>query len=233
MITDEQLSALMDGELADDEAAAIRKAVADDAGLAARLERLRAADRMFQASVRRIDAEPPPSALTAVLSLPPAPVVELASRRRRWVLPAAIAASLVAGAFGGMTAGPRHRVELAAAGPVEARSPLAAALARTPSGAVSQVGGAAFAPVATFRTREGGLCREFRLQSEGRAARAVACRVEGGWAIEVAMRDAAKAAGAYSTASGDTAPIDAFVDRAMIGEALSPAEEGAALSATR
>jgi hypothetical protein len=80
----------------------------------------------------------------------------------------------------------------------------------------------------TFQDGAGDYCREFRLDSEARTVRAVACRRAGSWLLEtLAFEPAATAGGEYQQASaGGSAAVNAAID-ALIGgnEPLDAAAE--------
>ncbi|MBY0423333.1 MAG: hypothetical protein K2Q06_13580 [Parvularculaceae bacterium] len=228
MITDEQLSAFMDGELGADEAAAVRRAVDADAGLAARLERLRAADLSFQRTVRVAGDAPLSPGLAAFVG----GGAESAPQHRRWLAPFAMAASLAVGAVGGAQLESGRGAEAFGVGRLAESSPIARALASTPGGADARIAGATLTPITTFRTESGGLCREFRLERGGDAMRSVACRSAGGWTTEVTMRDASSHHG-YRPAASNTGPIDDFVDSRIVGDPLVGEDERAALAPRR
>lgn len=237
MITDEELSRFLDGELAEDEAETVRRAVAGDPGLAARLERLRAVDRVFADAVRVVDAAPTPAAVAAMLGIT-GPRAAGSARPARfasgWRFPAAIAATLAVGLFGGaaLTSFGRPQMASLTLGALPAKSALVGALETTASGRSIAIDGAALRPLVTFRTTDGGLCREFRWMHGGAAAHGVACRNDGLWTVQVAAADESGAEDGYRAASTDAA-IDAFVTSVIAGEPLDGDEERNALSAGR
>lgn len=229
MTTDEELSRYLDGELAEGEADCVRRAVAADPGLAARLERLRAVDRTFADAVRAIDAAPLPAAVAALLT-EPAPRMRPRLSAFGWRLPAALAATLAVGAFGGATLSSFARPQMTAlaAGPLPTGSGLSRALDTAASGSRLSLGEATLRALVSFRTSAGDLCREFRFERGASGAHGVACRHEGAWTVHVAAAAPLEIDGAYGAASTDAA-IDAFVADLMAGEALGPDEERAAL----
>ncbi len=235
-ITDETLSAFLDGELSGEERAEVEAAIAADPALQARLSALDAATRRFAEAIREADKEPMPAGVEDLLRPKTDNVVAFKPRKKeqpKWAAQAAIAASLlalvVAAALFGDGPGGGERV-LIAAGPVDKASPLHRALDRTASADSAQVGRSSIRPVATFRIAGGAICREFvATQGEG-AVRAVACREDRQWTVKIAATEAANAGG-YQPPSGPAAAISAFVDAAIEGDALGPDEERALIDA--
>lgn len=233
-ITDEILSAYLDGELPPADTARVEAAINADPALAARLKRLETATRRFADAVREIDRTPTPASVEALLKPSADNVVQFRRPKRetpKWIVPAAMAASLAAIVFVGGNLGRAPGVGggafAVAAGPVDPRSGLHRALERTPSAEAFSARGGTIRPVATFRIVDGSLCREFIAEGESHAARAVACRGDRQWTVKIAAEDAAPASGGYQTASGPASAINAFVDDAIVGDALSRDEETA------
>lgn len=104
---------------------------------------------------------------------------------------------------------------------------VAAALQGVLSGDTADVGGAAFAPVASYRTAAGALCREFiwgatpAEQLEG-----MACREGSQWRLQAVARVSATG---FAPASGE-GPLAALLAQIEVGEALTPEAERAALA---
>lgn len=235
-ITDETLSAFLDGELSGEEHAQVEAAIAADPALEARVSALAAATRRFAAAIREADKDPMPAGVADLLRPKVDNVVAFRPKKReqpKWAAPAAIAASLLAlvvaaGLFGdGPGGGARVMI---AAGPIDKASPLHRALDRTASAASEQIGRSSIRPVATFRVAGGALCREFVASQEKGAVRAVACRDDRQWTVKIAATEAASAGG-YQPASGPAAAISAYVDSAIEGDALGPDEERALIDA--
>ena len=99
--TDQQLSAFLDGELPASDADVLARQIEGDAGLAARIERLGAANTAFVQAISRIDDAPMTPGLKAAMATPPTASV-IAFRPRGLIAfiseHRAIAASLVAAA---------------------------------------------------------------------------------------------------------------------------------------
>lgn len=236
-ITDETLSAYLDGELSGEDRARVEAAIAADASLQARVKELDGATRRFTAAIREADKAPMPAGVENLLRPKTDNVVAFNPRKQepqKWAGPAAIAASLLAlvvaaGLFGNGPRGAGERLTIAA-GTIDRASPLHRALDRTASAEAAKVGGASIRPVATFRIAGGAICREFLAERGGGAVRAVACREDSQWSVKIAAQEAA-AGGGYQTASGPGAAIGAFIDGAIVGDALGVDEERALIAA--
>lgn len=237
-ITDEILSAFLDGELGPLEAAEVEAAIKADPALASRLKSLEAATRHFAEAVRAIDDAPMPASVEALLRPKADNVVQFKKPRRgapKWLIPAALAATLaaivVAGGDLGRTPGVDAGAFAVAAGPVDPKSGLHRALEQSPSAEEHTVRGGSVRPVATFRIAGGALCREFVAIINSNAARAVACRGDRQWTVKIAAEDDSAAGGGYQPASGPAGAISAYVDEAIAGDALGVDEESALIKA--
>lgn len=246
---DEALSALLDGELDGAEAASLRRRIDREPELAARFAALGAANDRVRGAYAGVAAEPVPERVRALLDESPRAVdsvVAFAARRerRRFAslstahLSTAIAAgiALAVGIALGLLLAPRSpgaAAALAAAGNVAPGDPLFAALETEPSGAARDVGARISAePRLTFRTRDGGYCRRVDLTRERDAAIVLACRRDGGWRVEAASfaRVDAAAGGEFRPATETPSAVEAAIDAAIEGEALSADAERALLA---
>lgn len=234
-ITDETLSAYLDGELGPDEALKVEAALKADPALVLRLRTLEAATRRFADAVRAGDAAPMPAGVEALLKPKADNVVQFRRAKRetpKWLVPAAIAATLAAIVFAGGDLGRTPGVDedafVVAAGPVDPRSALHRALDKTPSAEAFSTKRATVRPVATFRIADGGLCREF-LASGASNVRAVACRNDRQWTVKIAAEETAPG-GDYRPASGPASAINAFVDSAIVGDPLGAENERALIA---
>lgn len=219
-IDEARIIAWVDGELDDAAAARVAGAVAADPALAALAERHRRMKARFAAAFAPLADAPAPER-------PAAEVVSLAAARkaraakaaaasrpvpRRWLVPGAIAASLLVAVLvgqsyvGGGGGGARDALALPA--------PTVAALDRQLSGDAGAVRVAM-----TFRDRDGSLCRGF--SASGLAS--VACRADGGWRLRYAV-PAATQGGDYRQAGGDAAQM-AFIQSIIAGDPLDRAAE--------
>lgn len=239
-ISDEQLSAYLDGELPPGELKTIAAAIEADAALRRRAEALAAPDAILKRAYSAIDDSPMPEAVMARLSAPASTpagnVVPLRNPQAppRWAMPLAASVALGAGvALGLLMAEPARMapaggVMLAGAiGPADA---LTAALNQTPSGERVAIAGARTASmVLSFQSGDGQYCREFTLEGADSAARAIACREDDGWSIKIAAAEE-KDGGGYSTAaSGVFAAFDAGATALGADNPLDRAREDALL----
>lgn len=218
-IDEARIIAWVDGELDDAAAARVAGAVAADPALAALAERHRRMKARFAAAFAPLADAPAPER-------PAAEVVSLAAARkaraakaaaasraspRRWLVPGAIAASLLVAVLVGQSyvgGGGSARDALALP------APTVAALDRQLSGDAGAVRVAM-----TFRDRDGSLCRGFT--ASGMAS--VACRADGGWRLRYAV-PAATQGGDYRQAGGDAAQM-AFIQSIIAGDPLDRAAE--------
>ena len=229
---DETLMAFADGELPEAEAAPLRRALAADPAVAARIETFRRAraavaglapapaPAALEARIRALAATGPATAASAPAGAG-ADVVPLASRRRvpAWQVPAAAAAALVLGLSVALLTRP-----------ADDAAERAALLDSLPSGESRPVAGGEIAVVATFRDAGGLLCREYEETTAGRRMVSVACRGAEGWDLRLAI--AAGGEAGYAPASSLDA-LDAWAAANGAGAPMSPAEEAAALAGLR
>lgn len=253
--TDAQLTAFLDGTLADEALIdALEAAINDDPALAERIEALAAGDAA-SASVRDafapVLAMPVPERLTRIIAAPAvAEVVDLAAVRAaravpaaandtgpawRWPQFAAMAASLVLGVVigGPLLTGGGADGGNAGGSLVLASADLDTMLDTAPSGqAVDLASLGKGEVVLTFRNADGQLCRQFMIEGAGATSDALACADAGGdWQVEAYGRRAAPL-GEMKLAGGDAAPgVVAAVDAMIDSDALIGADEAAALSA--
>jgi hypothetical protein len=235
--TDEELSAHLDGELDATTAAALEADLANDPALTDRLAALAGVDDLARAAFAAPMDAPVPDRLRAVLEAP-APVIDLASRRRpaerpAWLAPVlAAAAALGVGFFVGtqQTAPALPQALLQADATVITQdNPAFALLEQTPSAqTVNTVGGGVFKPVVSFTAADGRTCREFELAADQASAVGVACRGADSWRLEIllAADDRPDASAGYVQASGfNAAALDAALDQLGAGPPLDPAQE--------
>lgn len=241
-ITDHEIQAYVDGELAPEDAARIDAAIAADVLVAARVERELRLRARVRGAYDPVLSEPVPDRLTALLAgagdapadaQPPhgGSVVELRPRRRaaatRWRVPGfAIAASVAVLAVA---------VWMRPGAPVQMRDGqlvAAGALARDLDDALAGApdAGRGTAIGLTFRDAEGRICRSF---STGDAALAgLACRDGARWSLPVVSR-APPGGGdpVRQAASGMPPEVQAAVDARLEGEVFDAAQERAARDA--
>ena len=227
---DEALSALIDGALPSDEAAALHARMLREPTLAARFAAMERANRAVGDAYRDVVDEPLPPRVLELLRAPQARdgnVVDLEARRGRrppaW-LPLAVAAGVALAIGLGLGFGFGQRSDdtpgslLAVMGSVARGSALHELLESTSSGAPREVDGATAEARYTFRTQDGEWCREFAVSSGASRNAAVACRRDGAWRVDLVGVEAAGGE-VYRPAGGD-APLREAVDALIDGEPL-------------
>lgn len=242
-VTDDELSAFLDGELDADALQRIAAAIENDGALRRRAEELAAPDAIIREAYSAIDDLPMPEAVTALLAdradQAADNVVRLRPRATSrpaapWAMPLAASIALGAGvALGLAVSGPGATQGGGAmiAGAVSPADALHAALETTPSGETIALAGARTASmVLSFRSGEK-WCREFTLTDGKSASRAIACREDGQWSVKLAASELASGGG-YATASGGVAaafeagasalgadePLDRAAEDALLGD---------------
>src|SRR5262245_11005034 len=235
---DEALSALLDGALPSDEAAALRARMSREPKLAARFAAMERANRAVGDAYRDVVDEPLPERVLELLHAPQERernVVDLAARRQRRALPAWLPQAAAAGialaiglglGFGlGQRSEDAQRGLLAATGPVAPGSALHVLLESAPSGEPRAVDGATAEARFTFRAQGGDWCRELAVSSDASRNAAVACRRDGAWRVDLVGVEAGGGE-VYRPAGGDS-PLREAVDALIDGEPLEPAAERA------
>lgn len=222
-VSDEILTAFLDGELPQDERARVAAALGSDAALAARFAQLQQARAAATAAASR--------------AAPGSPRAQW----QRWSLAASILAVVGAGIVflsQQQPAGAQFALAPASGTTLARGHPLAATLSETASGTAREwpgpvTRGGTVYPVLSFRDGTGSLCRKFAV-ADGRAVSiGVACRRSGSWKIEAIAPAAGRSTAAEGNvpASGDMpAAVVAAIDRLMQGDALDASAEAAALA---
>lgn len=236
-VTQEDIMAYVDGEMAEAERSRITLAALGDLDLADRIARERGLRERLQAHFSPVAAAPVPEAWTAMIaaaSTPaPANVVDLAEVRARrsarmWRWPAmgaALAASLVIGLF----VGAHHdgSAQFAAGhGALVASGDLAKAL---DGQLASAQGDTPVRMLASFRRQGGDVCRVFA----GAAASGIACHGADGWAMQhVLPGTPASGVGAptnaYRQAGSAQGDLMGLAQDMAVGEPFDAAQESAA-----
>jgi len=234
--SDETLMAYADGELDDDQRAAIERALGADPALAERVAQHQALRSDVFAAFAPILDEAVPPALTAA-AMPDkvadlnaaraARVEQAAVARRRWSWPewGAIAAMLAVGVLAGSQIGGGGDAALTlaqgAGGKLVARGQLATALSQQ----LAASEGAVHIGV-SFAARDGSLCRSFVMHGTA----GLACRNGNDWQVPVMAEAAGGAAGEYRQAGSamPSAVLDA-IDARIAGPALDAKGEQEAL----
>ncbi|WP_226978592.1 hypothetical protein [Xanthomonas sp. LMG 12460] len=237
------LQAYADGELDAAQAAQVEAALRSDPQLTQALERLRSLQARLRAGFAPVLDEAVPARLlaaararpadapgqdTAVAARPPSPIhaTAQASRptplrpraRRRWALPAALAAALLLGlwiAQRQLPQGDAHGPTVAAAQGSVAEGALAQALTQQLSG---QSQGSVRIGL-SFRDRDGHYCRTFALSN---ANAGLACQRDGAWRVELLAPAGERedGGGMRMAASPMPAAVLQAVDARIAGEAL-------------
>jgi len=247
-ITDEKLSAYIDGELAVNEMEAINNALKSDASLSARLAEMKRPDRIIAAAYGEIDKEPMPKAIMDLLqsgaeseeavnggNVVRFPLKSLLHAPQQWTTPLAASVALAIGVGLGMQLtsnnGAAGSDGVLMAGVIDASSPIHQALESSMSAETFSSSGVSVTPVLTFKSREGDFCREFSATADAVTNRAVACRMNDQWAMQFAMvSDRNMDPDSFSTASTAASPaFDGFVDELMGDEPLAPDDEAAVI----
>lgn len=235
-ITDEMLSAFLDGELGTSQADEVRVALDSDPALRARLAQFERADATMRDAAAAIVDRQLPQSVMAMLTSNMASVAPLGADHRRrlggfqfW--PTALAASialvvgwstgvLYQGAPPGNVAWSNARI----AARVAPGDPLFTALETTPSGEAVAIGetGESIQPVLSFARVSGEPCREFLVTGSDDAVRAVACRERNVWRIDFAVRSESPVVDkSYQTASAsDARLVSDYIGEVMVGDAF-------------
>lgn len=236
MLNDELIGAYLDGELDAEKRALVEHWLAQDKGAAARLERMRGADKQLRAALPRFAADGHDPIAKMILDEQSENVVGFARSvaTRPWARQAAaLAAACVIGVFAGRLGAPSpvmigqgFDAEMRLGGGIER------ILDETPSGASAPLMGGTVQVALSLQTADGGLCRQFRVTKGGHAADAVACREGDQWRaiVQTAVREAE--ASDYRTAgAGSLSPIEAALEERGGAMVLQEAEERALIEA--
>lgn len=207
MIGEEELMAYADGELTGADKARVEAALAADADLRTRLGKHRRLRSLLQQAYAPVLDEEVPAQLVEAVQAPaaPAPVIDLAAARakrapilrewrtREW---GAMAAVLIVGVLVG---GPMMNRDGLVGDDMVAKGALARALETqlaADEGAV-RIG-------VSFRTADGAACRTF--VADRGALSGLACKEDGAWRIDMALRGERKDATAFRMAAAETPP---------------------------
>jgi hypothetical protein len=243
-ITDEMLMAYADGELDAAAMAEVDLAMAEDESLAERVA-------VFADTRRAVkDAYAAPAPVSAELTAKVramagaaqtrpkmAEVIDLSSRRRPspiWSMAMAASVAMAIGLTGGWYFGKGGSTGADGLQLTALSDPaISDALTRAAAGErVKLPSGNEFAAIATYRTADGELCREFEYdQPAGSTYVAVACDQSGAWDLRFAVASAPDDAGYAPASSLDT--LDAYLDATGAGQPMTAEDEAAALAALR
>ena len=234
--TEEQIAALIDGSIGDEEeASALRRLLERDPEAQSYAARIERANALLREAFETPADEPTPAAIQAAIFGDGDKVSPFKPRRAAgaW-MPTAIAASiaLVIGLGVGTQVGESPSRVIAALGETPLESPLHEALERLPSGAISDAG---VQPMLTFWDGDGRACREFEVLRElpEELEFGIACRNDVGlWHVEIVVTAPVTEPGpeGYAPASGaGSDALDAMLDALGAGPALGPGAEATLL----
>ena len=214
-VTDEMLSAYLDGELEPADAARVATLIASNADLALRLARHRKLDELLREAAPEVPTPDYDPLVERILGAEPtARRAPAWSASQGFAVAAALAVAVLAGVGLGRYAGPQTELQAARAG-LTAQGALAVALDRQPSGPAQ-------GPVRvtlSFRAGDQRLCRQFVLRG---SVQGLACREAGAWRVLAAAEQPGE--DGYRTAGGEDGPIDRAV-QGLGAQLLDPAEE--------
>lgn len=236
---DETLMACADGELPAAETERVRRAVAADPALAARVAVFARTRRTVAEDAAAHPAPPVPDAvrdrIRALAGGPagaqPQWAATRSGRSQPWLLPIAASVALAAGAVVGLLAGSWQASPpgLQIAGVQDAK--LGAVLDALPSGQSHALPGPGdIAVIATFVGADGTLCREFGFAGETASGVSVACRGDAGWDVRFAVATGSGGEeGGYAPASA-LETLDAYLTSIGAGAPMTLDEEREALA---
>lgn len=228
IISDNDVQAYVDGELAPDDAARMDAAIAADVLVAARVERAKRLRAQVRGAFDPVLGEPLPSRLSGLLQAGAASnVVSMrerepaAARSSRWRVPAvALAASLAAFAL-------VHWMRLPSADMVMQGGALVAhgeLVRRLDTGLASTPDAASTIDIGlTFRGDDGRVCRSFVAHATHMAG--LACREGDEWALPMVSRVDAAAGDLRQTANAMPADVQAAIDARIQGDAFDATQE--------
>jgi len=248
---DEILMAFADGELDEQVAASVEKAMSSDLDVARRIAEFLRSRHLVRSAFPSASASDVPSELLAAVQAQidrfeghaaqpetPGKVQKLQTPRHAlgldmlplgWALAASLAA--IAVATGGYLVGQRG-AEPSLSGPIAqlAAPEVRRALSETPSGQDRDLPFGRMRVISTFRMADGSLCREFKLEAASGSSEAVACR-DRDWTVRFAV---ASGATNDSYVPSDGADLMAgYLQDVGAGAPLVGAEEIEALSGAR
>jgi hypothetical protein len=220
-ISDDTLSALIDGELEPAEAERVEALIARDSVLARRYERLRLANALTREAFAPLASAPLKLRAAAGVFDP-------------WRGYAAIGAAAFAAGMAGLALGLSFTRDdawrlLALDGGVVASGDVARALDETRSGGEMRRAGARVAPLYSFRDQAGRACRVFRASLRENAIEAAACREDGKWRVMALAPTTAPSDGFSQAGGDDAATIESTVD-ALWATEIGDAEERALIA---
>lgn len=189
-VTDAMLMSYADGELPQEEAAAVARAMEARPELARRAEEFARSRALSKAAFADLlSASPPERMIEHVLRQSGS----RAPSRSAWLLPLAAAVTIVAGGAGWWMGGVSRPAQRGALALAFDASQLSRPLQRAASGTRQDLDGGRLLITGSYRTPEG-LCRTFELGREREIARGLACRSGNVWTTRAAMVSPARLA---------------------------------------
>ena len=232
---DETLMAYADGELDAARRAEIAAALEQDPGLARRVERQRALRARVSDAFAPVLEQPVPEALRAATAGRRGTVVQFPTRATRasgarWGaregLPMAACVLLGDAVSWRMFSPGESNLMAASGGALVARGALATALDEQLASEQRRDG--AVLVGLTFKTHDGGYCRNFTVRASQTAG--LACRVDSEWQIPLTAASAIPAGGAQQASGAIPPAILAAIEARIAGEPLDAAGEQTARS---
>jgi anti-sigma factor RsiW len=248
-ITDETLSALIDGELSPAEKRQVEQQLAADKDLATRLAQLKQADELVRRHATLIDDTPMPASVLAMLqdtqSASTDNVVQISGWRRslqtlstnaQQHLAKAACLVLAVGLAGGYLLGSGSssngiQTDIAQT-PSDSQAEFLAAISSAASGQPVSLPGNQLLQISfSFEDADARLCRHYLLESPQQQREGVICRDNNQWLNVAEMTFRADAAGAtYQTATSSASSIDQILDSLMVSGPLQPEQEQSQLA---
>ncbi|MCC5855742.1 MAG: hypothetical protein JJU10_08700 [Idiomarina sp.] len=229
-ISDQDLSAFLDGELKPADMTRVRDAIAEDESLADRLAAIAMADQAFRSSAANIDDAPLSPRLEALVasaqqaqSSPQDNLVQFKPKQRRssWqVMQVAQAASFAAiMLIAGFSLG-----NLSGTSDTQSWHEVAQILETRASGREYSLSQGSIRPQLTFQTQEGVLCRQFQQTTQYQTENRIACRQADEWTLMASVPTARTSDAVYQVASGNQL-LDTLIDRIIVGAPLTHQDE--------
>jgi hypothetical protein len=251
-LTDEILMAFADGELDEPVRGAVEEAMAKDPAIGERVAEYMRSRRLVQSALSTEDHLAVPPALRAAVVRQALAAEGKARENTRLAalndgaarsatsagyrlsrMSLRLAASLAAFAvgtgifFAGRWTGSHEPAGQALVARLDS-SPVRRTLSAAVSGQQHDLEAGQFRAIATYRSGNGGICREFTLQDASGKANAVACRSNSDWNVTFALVEPAQTSG-YAPADGSDL-IGAYLQKVNAGGPLEPPSEREALS---
>lgn len=235
-ITDEMLSAFLDGELGASQADEVRAALDSDPILQTRLRKFEQADATMRNAATHVAGRQLPPSVMAIFSDNNPSVAQISRPRREskagshfwpvaWAASIALVVGLSTGAlYRGFYLDNRDASSMQIAARVTPGDPLFDALEATPSGELLAYGdaGESVRPVLSFASANAEPCREFVAIGSEDSVRAVACREQNAWRVDIAIRsEIPDFDDGYRPASAsDARLVSEYISAVMVGDAF-------------